>query len=88
MLDRHNQRWSYLKDGKEITAPVDGNLVVNGGDMVTKMAISGLGIGFLPNFFVDQAIADNQLVSILDDFKHVTYPLSLLYPQNRQKARS
>ena len=88
ILDRHNQRWSYLQNGKEISAPVAGNLIVNGGEMVAEMAIQGAGIGYLPNFIVDQAIAEKKLVSLLETYEPVTYPISILYPQNRQKSQA
>jgi LysR family transcriptional regulator for bpeEF and oprC len=88
VLDRHNQRWSYLQDGKEVSAPVAGNLVVNGGELITEMAVQGVGIAYLPNFFVDQAILEKKLLPVLENYDHVTFPLTLLYPQNRQESRA
>lgn len=62
---------------------LDDNLVINSGEMVCQMAIEGLGIAYLPDFFVDTALMDGCLIEVLSDYTQESYPISLVYPHNR-----
>jgi LysR family transcriptional regulator for bpeEF and oprC len=86
VLDRHNRRWQFSNAEREVSVPVDGNLIANSGAMCRDMAIEGIGIAYLPNFMVDQPIADGRLVEVLPDYKGIDFPLSIVYPQNRQMS--
>ena len=88
MLERSNQRWEYQVDGKRVSVPVSGNFVVDGGEIIHDLAISGVGIAYLPDFFVDTAIAAGELVEILAEHAVAEYPVSLVYPRNRQSNRA
>ena len=88
VLERSNQRWEYQVDGKRVSVPVSGNFVVDGGEIIHDLAISGVGIAYLPDFFVDTAIAAGELVEILGEHAVAEYPVSLVYPRNRQSNRA
>ena len=47
--------------------------------MVKQMANEALGIAYLPDFFVNEAIASGKLVQILNEYTEETYPISILY---------
>lgn len=80
---RHNRRWHFKDSEGELSIPVEGNLVINDGEMVMQMATEALGIAYLPDFFVNGAITAGKLVPILCDYTQETYPISILYPYNR-----
>src|SRR5262249_54417694 len=46
-------------------------------------ACAGYGLAQLQDYFVDSAIAQGKLVSVLDRFKPKIEPIWLVYPQNR-----
>jgi len=43
-------RQSHNQDG-EYNIEIDGNTSVNNGEMVCQMAVNGVGIAYLPDFF-------------------------------------
>ena len=88
ILDRHNRRWRFLADDREVSVPIDGNLIVNNGEMVMNMAKAGVGVVYLPNFFLDEPIAKGELEEVLGEYNRITYPLSVIYPQNRHMSRA
>ncbi|MCP3867658.1 MAG: LysR family transcriptional regulator [Gammaproteobacteria bacterium] len=78
-----NQRWQFTVGQDEFNVPVKGNFVANDGEMMVQMALAGLGIAYLPDFFVDTFLKEQKLVQILEDYTRNTHPISLLYPHNR-----
>jgi len=42
----------------------------------------------LPNFFLDEPIATGELEEVLAEYNRITYPLSVIYPQNRHMSRA
>ena len=76
-MDRHAQ----------VRRKVRGNIDVNSGEMIVEFALGDLGIGLLPDFFVDQALNDGRLVSLLADNKQTQFGIYfggvyLVYPEH------
>ncbi|MCG8432670.1 MAG: LysR substrate-binding domain-containing protein, partial [Gammaproteobacteria bacterium] len=59
-------RWPLLDKGKPKQVRVQGNVRVNSGAVAREMALAGLGLTLLPDFFVAADIAAGRLVSFLD----------------------
>ena len=76
--------WEFGKDGRELRVRVEGPLVFNSGRMLLKAAIDGFGIAYVMNDYVDQAIADGRLISVLADWSPLFAGYHLYYPSRRQ----
>jgi LysR family transcriptional regulator for bpeEF and oprC len=75
--------WHFLQEGVEKTLPPKGNISFSDGAAVCDAACAGYGLAQLQDYFVDSAIAQGKLVSVLDRFKPNIEPIWLVYPQTR-----
>ncbi len=94
-LSKHNclfdsvvshKKWAFKSADSEYSIEIDGNTAVNNGEMVAQMALSGVGIVYLPDFFVNQSLVEGKVVELLSEYTLETYPISMLYPHNRHKS--
>ena len=77
MLKEHNciadlkspsKQWPFQVGGQNLMVEASGNLLSNGFDMARQAAILGLGVIRAPAAIVEDDIAANRLVPILDQF--------------------
>ena len=81
--------YNLISERQEWFFPGSDNVVINGkfcsnnGEVLAQAAIDGLGIAYLPDFIVEQALADGRLVRLLENIEH--YPLTLYakYPSRK-----
>jgi len=79
-LISEREEWTFLgKDGEQ-TLAIKGNFCSNNGDVLAEAAMQGLGITLLPNFIVEEALADGRLVKVLEDYEREPLSLFALYP--------
>jgi len=81
-------RWDYIDNGKDLSVPVSGNLIVNKGELLRDLAAAGLGIAYLPDFLINRDIRAGRLIEILSPYNKIKYPLSIVYPQSRRSSRA
>jgi DNA-binding transcriptional LysR family regulator len=81
-------RWPLVDKKTTVNVKVKSNLNINNGELVREMALSGLGITLLPDFFVAKDIKTGRLVSILKDKIDKQGIISALYPQSRHLSSS
>ena len=69
-LGRTFNEWPFLDaaTGAPKPFPVAGNLTVNNGETMRRMALEGLGIGRLSTYHVDRDIDEGRLVPVLESF--------------------
>lgn len=80
------QRWKLQgSSGRTVTVTPAGHYQANNGNAVKAFCCNGLGIAQLPDFFVDQDIADGELVEILPETSLENYYLHLLYHRRPAK---
>jgi len=87
--DERDRDWRFRQRGDEVTVRVSGRYVANHSEVRLDGALQHLGLASLPDFTARQALASGQLVSVLDDWTHVTDYAGtawLLYPPNRYLA--
>ena len=87
--DERDRHWRFRQGGDEVTVRVSGRYVANHSEVRLDGALQHLGLASLPDFTTRQALAGGQLVSVLDDWTHVTDYAGtawLLYPPNRYLA--
>lgn len=76
---RHGHRWPI---GRRIS--VDGPVNANDGEIVRQMTLAGLGISFLPDFFVEDDITEGRLVDLFAEALGERIGIYTLLPVRRQ----
>lgn len=66
---------------------VQGNFRVNSPEGVRSAVLEGLGIGLMPSWLFDDALARGQVVEVLKDWPVPSLPISALYPARRLLPR-
>jgi DNA-binding transcriptional LysR family regulator len=84
--DQSLYRWEFERDGQEIEIGVEGQIVVNDTDMLVRAAIDGLGIAYLLEDQVSEAVASGRLLSLLADWTPRFPGFYLYYPSRRQAS--
>lgn len=69
--------------GQERQVRAVGRLTINNGDALRQAALDGLGIAFLPDFIVDDAITTGQLVELVPESRRPPLGVYAVYPQGR-----
>lgn len=75
--------WMLFGPDGEQTVRIDGPLVADNGDALLIAARAGLGLAYMPDFFICEDIAAGRLVTVLDDWTAHAVPVAALYPHNR-----
>lgn len=75
--------WDFNKDGERIQLPLTGHVAFNNSEAYLLAGLSGLGIVQLPVFARANYFESGQLELILQDWQSDTFPLHVVYPQNR-----
>jgi DNA-binding transcriptional LysR family regulator len=77
-------RWELERRGQSCNVDVNGPLTLDDDDLMAQAALDGLGIAFVPERGVIQAIKTGKLVVVLDEWCPRTTGLALYYPGHRQ----
>lgn len=77
--------WEFEKDGHELKVRVDGQLVFNNIAMRLDAVGRGLGLAYMPEDLVVEAIARGELIRVLEDWC-APFPGYHLYYPNRRHA--
>jgi DNA-binding transcriptional LysR family regulator len=78
--------WEFFADGRWFSVAVDGPLIASSRAFTLDAALAGVGIAFLKEAAVADAIAEGRLVPLLEQWS-VPFPgFYLCYPQQRQMA--
>jgi len=75
--------WRFECDGQDYNISVNGQMKCTNGDTLLEAALAGLGITELPIWMVRQYLSSGRLVQLLSDYKGISLPLNIIYPQNR-----
>ena len=60
--------WPFRENGREFMLTVNGNIIANNGETLVELALQGMGITRVGTFHVRQALAEGQLVALLEDY--------------------
>lgn len=91
-LERHNclvgtrGYWLLSDGGQRKDLQVRGNWQANSGPALLDAALKGLGLAQLPDYYVDEYLADGRLVKVLDDYRFNDAGVWVVYPQQRHLA--
>jgi DNA-binding transcriptional LysR family regulator len=82
-LISEREEWTFLGADGEQTLVIKGSFCSNNGDVLAQAAMQGLGITLLPNFIVEEGLADGRLVKLLEDYERASLTLFALYPSRQ-----
>lgn len=77
------EEWTLGGPGGPQSVPVRGSFCSNNGEVLCEAAAQGLGIALLPDFIVQDALAEGRLVRVLQGFEPPPFTLCGLYPSRR-----
>ncbi|MBO2701935.1 LysR family transcriptional regulator [Shewanella algae] len=78
--------WEFAKEGRELNVRVNGQLICNEPDLVTKAAIAGAGLCFQPEDALAPAITAGELLPVLEDWCPRFAGYHLYFPSGRQHS--
>lgn len=76
-------RWELSRGAKNVAIKVEGSLCLNDSALMVEAAVQGMGIAYVPESFARQALADGQLVELLEDWTPPAPGLCLYYASHR-----
>lgn len=75
--------WILAEHGQPRQRPVRGRYRASSGQALLDAVHRGLGLAQLPDFYVEQALEEGSLVSVLDAWRYEHGAVWLVYPQSR-----
>ncbi|MCU7855340.1 MAG: LysR family transcriptional regulator [Candidatus Thiodiazotropha sp. (ex Lucinoma borealis)] len=84
----YTNHWPVAAKSGAKPLAVNGNVRVNSGEIIRSLALAGVGIALLPEFFVVNDIRDGRLTSFLESNVHFSGGIFAVYPQHRHLSPS
>ncbi|AUI88697.1 LysR family transcriptional regulator [Vibrio azureus] len=75
--------WHFKEEKREKSLRVSGRIKCNSGFALVDAAKRGLGLVQLPDYYVQEALDQGELVEVLTDYRVEREGIWALYPQNR-----
>lgn len=79
----HTTPWRFARGGEMASVVSTGSLFTNNGDVALPILRAGNGLAILPQFLVEQDLAEGSLIAILTDWHMPQNFLHLLSPPSR-----
>lgn len=76
--------WEFAKDGQDLRVRVEGQLIFNKLPPRISAAMAGMGLAFVPEDTVEQAVAEGALEKVLEDWCEPFPGYYLYYPSRKQ----
>jgi len=86
-FDHMNKTWAVRDKDKIKEIPIDGNIFVDSPSDMKQLAIDGVGIAYLPAYFIHEELKTGKLISILDQFQPIDHSLYAVYPTKKYLAK-
>jgi DNA-binding transcriptional LysR family regulator len=77
------EEWTFGGTQGDETIVIKGVFCSNNGEVLAEAAMQGLGITLLPDFIIEEALADGRLVRVLEGRERSPLTLSVLYPSRQ-----
>ncbi|WAS99188.1 LysR family transcriptional regulator [Nannocystis punicea] len=77
-------RWEFTDAGRDITLAVEGRVITNDEDLMIRAALDGLGLAYLFEHAIADALAEKRLVRVLTAYCPRFPGLFLYYPSRTQ----
>ncbi|MBW4935006.1 LysR substrate-binding domain-containing protein [Marinobacter sp. F4206] len=88
-LDQHNclqgnlDYWRFQDRGKPRNVRINGTIKCDSGRALLDAALKGIGIVQLPDYYVQQALDDGELIPLLTHYREDDDGIWAVYPHNR-----
>ncbi len=82
-----NKTWMVSHKGKPKEIAIEGRFETNDSIVLKQLAVSGLGIAYLPAYFIHEELMSGQLVSVLKNDQPADYALYAVYPTKKYIAK-
>lgn len=82
-LDQGPAEWRFVVDGQQQTIKVNSRLRAGNGEALRILALAGLGLTYLPTFFVGDDLRSGTLVPVLSPYVPGDSALHGVYPHGR-----
>ncbi|MDF1655044.1 MAG: LysR family transcriptional regulator [Coxiellaceae bacterium] len=85
--DNFSNTWSYKINGKPTDIFIEGNTRANSSLDLKNLALSDMGIAYLPSFTVNDAIKTETLIPILNKYNTASYEMYAVYPSKKDISK-
>ncbi|PBK53546.1 LysR family transcriptional regulator [Pseudomonas syringae pv. actinidiae] len=88
-LSGHNHRplpWHFSLNGEDLPYPAQGAITVNESNAYVQCGLAGFGILQAPGITVESFLASGELVEVLEAYRPLPRPVSVLYPSRSHLA--
>ncbi len=76
--------WEFGTGPSKVSVPVSSRLTLGTAEAVVDAILAGLGIGRLSYYTIESLVAEGRMKIILQDHEPAEFPISLVYPSQRQ----
>lgn len=76
--------WMFKEQGELRKYPIHPVLLSNHGEVLRDAALAGVGIAFLPSFYIQEALRQGRLMAILQPYQMDMGAVYAMYPYHRQ----
>lgn len=80
---RIGKQWQFIDKEQILTIPVKSRVAVNSPRAVRELVLSGLGIGLITSFVVEDVLQSGELVEVLPEYRMLSFNVYVLYPHRR-----
>ncbi len=77
--------WEFERRGRDLKVPVTGPVETNDAAFMMRAALLGLGLAYVPDFVVRDAIRAKALESVLDEYMPAAPGLFLYFPERAKE---
>ncbi|GAL35097.1 transcriptional regulator LysR family [Vibrio maritimus] len=78
--------WRFSKGGEDVKVEVEGSYSVNHSEIRLNAVKQGLGIGIFPEFVVEEAIQNGEVIQVLPEWRVISRyqgEITLQFPQSK-----
>ncbi|WP_366557359.1 LysR substrate-binding domain-containing protein [Pantoea rodasii] len=79
-------RWEFEKAGERCELDVPGAMTLDNNALMTRAAISGLGVAYVPSLYAEAALQSGQLVELLAEWRVQSAGMALWFPPNQHQS--
>ena len=76
--------WIFSKGGHQTEIAVEGSFIANDIELMLRLTLDGVGVGYLPEPIVAPYLAQGRLMTLLEDWSRTLPGVFLYHPSRRQ----
>lgn len=80
--------WEFEKEGREVTARVDGQIIFHSIFQIVKAAVAGFGLAHVPEELAAPYLKSGELINVMEEWTPYWEGLHLYYPNRRGSSKA